>query len=201
VGLEDRDWYRDAQREREKQSQMDETRAKFSRFSGRNLGAGTVSATRTGLIPMLVFWCAVMGLLYLLMTHYLKPKQAQVLANGDLVINRSHDGHFYTTGTINGREARFMVDTGATLVGVSEEFAQKALMRGGVPMTFRTANGDQLGRVVDGVDVTIGPVSVSNVRVGVGLRMGDENDALLGQSFLSKFDITMTKNQLVLRSR
>jgi len=32
-------------------------------------------------------------------------------------------------------------------------------------------------------------------------RSGDENEALLGQSFLSKFDITMIKNQMVLRSR
>ncbi|MDO8448868.1 MAG: retropepsin-like aspartic protease, partial [Rhodoferax sp.] len=130
-----------------------------------------------------------------------KPKQARVLANGDLVINRSQDGHFYTTGTINGREARFMVDTGASLVSVSEKFAQKAFIRGGVPAMFHTANGDRPGRIVEGLGVSIGPVSVTNVKVGVGLNLGDENEALLGQSFLSKFDITMGKNQMVLRSR
>jgi len=201
MGKEDRDWYREAQREREKQRQIDETRNKFTAFSRKNLAAKAVSPTNTGLIPMILFWCAVMGLLYMLMTHYLKPKQAQVLANGDLVINRSQDGHFYTTGTINAREARFMVDTGATLVGVSETFAQKASLRGGIPTTFKTANGDQPGRIVEGVELAIGPVMVTNVRVGVGLRGSDENDALLGQSFLSKFDITMSKNQMVLRSR
>jgi aspartyl protease family protein len=188
-------------RERDKQRKIDETREKFSRFSSKHLGARSVSPTKTGLIPMMIFWCAVMSLLYVLMTHYLKPKQVQVLANGDLVINRSQDGHFYTTGTINGREAKFMVDTGATLVGVSEEFARKAFIRGGVPTTFKTANGDQAGRVVEGVGVSIGPVSVTNIKVGVGLRMGDENQALLGQSFLSKFDITIVRNQMVLRSR
>jgi aspartyl protease family protein len=31
--------------------------------------------------------------------------------------------------------------------------------------------------------------------------MGDDNEALLGQSFLSKFDMTMNKNQMVLRAR
>ena len=150
---------------------------------------------------MMVFWFAVMGLLYVLMTHYLKPKQAQVLANGDLVINRSQNGHFYAMGSINGREARFMVDTGATFVDVSEEFAQKASIRGGVPTTFKTANGNSPGRIVDGIAVSIGPLSVTNIRVGVGLRGDDENEALLGQSFLSKFDITMSKNQMVLRLR
>ena len=201
MGIEDRDWHRDAQREREKQRQMDDTRARFAVFSSKHLGEKAISPTRTGLIPMMIFWCVVMGLLYLLMTHYLKPKQAQVLANGDLVIKRSQDGHFYTTGIINGQEVKFMVDTGASLVSVSEAFAQKARMQGGVPTTFRTANGDHPGRVVDGVGVAIGPVRVSNVKVGVGLRMGDDNAALLGQSFLSKFDITMGKNQMVLRAR
>lgn len=201
MGMQDRDWYREALREREKQRQIDETRAKFSVFSRKHLGAKAVSPTKTGLIPMMIFWCVVMGLLYMLMTNYLKPKQAQVLANGDLAINRSQDGHFYTTGTINGKEAKFMVDTGASLVSVSEEFAKKAFIRGGVPTTFKTANGDRPGLVVEGVGVSIGPVSVTNVKVGVGLRGGDENDALLGQSFLSKFDITMSKTQMVLRSR
>jgi aspartyl protease family protein len=201
MGVEDRDWYRDAQREREKQRQIDETRGKFAGFSRQHLGAKAVSPTKTGLIPMMLFWFVVMGLLYLGMAHYLKPRQVHVLANGDLVINRSHDGHFYTTGTINGREAIFMVDTGASLVSVSEKFAQKASIRGGVPTTFKTANGDRSGRVVNDVAVTLGPVTLSNVRVGVGISGGDENDALLGQSFLSKFDININKNQMVLRAR
>lgn len=160
-----------------------------------------MSPTKTGLIPMMVFWCVVMGLLYLAMTHYLKPKQVQVLANGDLVIKRSYDGHFYTLGTVNGRDAKFLVDTGASLVSVSEAFAQQALIRGGVPTTFKTANGDRLGRVVEGVGVAIGPVRMSNVKVGVGISAGEENEVLLGQSFLSKFDITINKNQMVLRAR
>lgn len=47
-------------------------------FSRKHLGAKALSPTKTGLIPMMIFWCAVMGILYVLMTHYLKPKQAQV---------------------------------------------------------------------------------------------------------------------------
>lgn len=198
MGVQDRDWYRDAQIERERRHQIAETRSKFSR---KHLGTKPASATWSGLIPMLVFWFVVMGLVYGLMTRYLKPKQAQVMSNGDLVISRSQDGHFYTTGKINGREAKFLIDTGATLVGVSEQFAQKAFIQGGVPTTFKTANGNNPGRIVEGLSVSIGPVSVTNVKVGVGLRMDDEDQALLGQSFLSRFDITMNKDQLTLRSR
>ena len=201
MGLQDSDGDQNLQREREKQRQIDETRARFSTFSQNNLGKKSVSPLKTGLIPMMIFWCVVMGLLYVGMTHYLKPKQAQVLANGDLVITRSKDGHFYAIGKINGREARFMVDTGASLVSVSEAFAQKAMLGTGVPATFRTANGDRPGRIVEGLSVSIGPVSVTHIKVGVGLQGGDESDALLGQSFLSKFDISMSKNEMVLRAR
>ncbi len=199
MGMQDKN--SQAEGERQKQRQIDKTRSKFALFSRKHLSAKVMSPTETGLIPMLIFWCAVMGLLYMAMTYYLKPKQAQVTANGDLVISRSQDGHFYTMGSINGREVKFMVDTGATLVNVSEAFARQAKIRGGVPTTFRTANGDQPGSVVDDAVVSIGPVNVTNVRVGVGLRMGDDDQALLGQSFLAKFDITMKGNQMVMRPR
>jgi aspartyl protease family protein len=201
MGLDDSDGDRAAQREREKQQQIDATRAKFAAFSRQSQGAKPPSALKQGLLPMLVFWCAVMGLLYLLMTHYLKPKQAEVRANGDLVIERSQDGHFYATGTLNGKSARFLVDTGATVVAVGEQFSQEAGIVGGTPTTFQTANGVSQGRVVNDVEVAIGPLRVSNVRVGVGLRLGQDNDVLLGQSFLSKFDVLMNKDQLVLRPR
>lgn len=209
MSIEDRDGYRDAQRELEKQRQLDDTRHKFASFSVKHLGrkavpppsSGARAPRQTGLIPMMIFWFAVMGLLYVLMTHYLKPKQAQVLANGDLVILRARDGHFYAPGTVNGRDVTFMVDTGASLVSVSEPLAQAASIRGGAPTVFHTANGTHPGRVVGGVRVTVGPVSVTNVKVGVGLVMGDDKQALLGQSFLSKFDISMSQNQMVLRAR
>jgi aspartyl protease family protein len=205
MGVEDRDWHRDAQRERDKQRQLDDTRHKFASFTSNNMRRNSPpqasSPRQTGLIPMLLFWFAVMGLVYGLMTYYLKPKQSQVLANGDLVIPRAQDGHFYTPGSINGREVLFVVDTGASLVSVSEPLAQAAGLRGGVPTTFHTANGERSGRVVSGVDVSVGPVRVSNVRVGVGLSLGDDNQALLGQSFLSKFDISLGQNQMVLRAR
>ena len=61
--------------------------------------------------------------------------------------------------------------------------------------------GDRPGRIVEGLSVAIGPLSVTNIKVGVGLSGGDESDALLGQSFLSKFDMTMSNNQMVLRAR
>lgn len=194
MGIQDRDWWREAQKERERK----EDRA---RRASRPKSWANASATKTGLIPMMLFWCAVMGLLYGLMTHYLKPKPMKVATNGDLVITRAHDGHFYVAGTVNGKVANFMVDTGATLVSVSDEFANQARLQGGEPTTFKTANGDRPGRVVTDVAVSVGPVTVPDVRVGIGLTGDKVSDALLGQSFLSRFDVMMNKDQMVLRPR
>jgi aspartyl protease family protein len=206
MGLQDRDWYRDAMREKEKQQQLDATRSKFSSFTDKHLvgkhGPKVVKPARElGLLPLMLFWIVVMGLLYGAMTYYLKPKQAKVLANGELMIQRSQDGHFYTLGKVNGIEVTFMVDTGASLVTISETLAQKASLSDGTPTIFQTANGKTKGRVVEGLSVTIGPVAVTNIKVGVGLVGGNADEALLGQSFLSKFDISMNKDQLILRPR
>jgi len=96
--------------------------------------------------------------------------------------------------------ANFMVDTGATLVSVSDEFANQSLLQGDEPTTFKTANGDRSSRVVTDVVVSVGPVTVPDVRVGIGLTCNKASDALLGQSFLSRFDV-MNKDQMVLRPR
>ena len=135
------------------------------------------------------------------MTYYLRPQQVRIQANGDLVIQRALDGHFYAPGRIQGREVMFLVDTGASLVTVSETFARQAQLTGGTSTVCRTANGDRPGRIVEGIPVQIGPVEVNRVRIGIGLSVGDDNQALLGQSFLSKFDVILGKDQMVLKPR
>jgi hypothetical protein len=55
------------------------------------------------------------------------------------------------------------------------------------------------------VPVSLGPASasaaVSGVRVGVGLVGLDADTALLGQSFLSKFEVVLSGDKMTLRRR
>lgn len=153
-------------------------------------------------LGIILFWVLIMGGLYLAMNHYLKPRQPEVSANGSLVIPRARDGHFYAQGMVNGQPVQFLVDTGASLVTVSEAFARQAQLPQGEPATFNTANGELRGRIVAGMSVSVGPVRVSNLRIGVGLvGQAGAGYALLGQSFLSKFDVLLQKDQLVLSQR
>lgn len=188
MGMQDRDWWKEAQKER--------TRKKI--HSNNTALPGSLKWGPTAIV---IFWLAVMGLLYAGMTHYLQPKPVSISATGDLVIPRARDGHFYASGRVNGKPVNFLVDTGASLVTVSEEFAKSAGISTGVPTLFKTANGDLRGRIVSGIPITLGPVSVSSVRVGVGLVGDDAGNALLGQSFLSRFEIVLSKEQMILRHK
>lgn len=173
-------------------------------FSGQHSMKETPTPSaslRWGPLAIVLFWLAVMGALYVVMGQVLKPPPVVVSSSGDLVIPRARDGHFYVQGQVHGQAVTFLVDTGASLVVVSEEFARAAGMARGEPTTFRTANGELPGRIVSGVAVSVGPASVSGTRVGVGLVGHDARVALLGQSFLSRFEIVLSGDSMVLRSK
>lgn len=153
------------------------------------------------MLAFLAFWLLVMGVLYLGMQQYLKPARATVLSDGSLRIPRAKDGHFRVAGSINGQSVRFMVDTGASMVSVTDELAAKAGLSGGTQAIFRTANGERQGRVVRADEVRVGPLAVGNVRVGTGYTGDEDDDALLGQAFLRHFDVRMRGDEMLLQPR
>lgn len=172
---------------------MGNNSAKEAGVAGAGLGWGPLA--------IVLFWMAIMAVLYALMTQVLKPPPLVVLASGELSIPRARDGHFYAQGHIQGKPVTFLVDTGASLVVVSEAFARDAGLAPGEPTTFRTANGELRGRIVSGLTVSVGPASISGTRVGVGLVGPDAGVALLGQSFLSKFELLLSGDTMILRAK
>lgn len=119
----------------------------------------------------------------------------------ELVVKRSPDGHFWLKGHINGVPLKFMVDTGATSVSVSEEFASLANLRGGRSIVVTTASGKARARLIEGVSVTASIFTVPKVNVSVGLAGLERDEALLGQSFLSMFEVTMDERQMIIRNK
>lgn len=154
-----------------------------------------------GPLAIVLFWLAIMGALYAVMSHVLKPPPLVVSASGELSIARARDGHFYAQGQVAGKPVTFLVDTGASLVVVSESFAREAGLAPGEPTAFRTASGELPGRIVSGLTVSVGPASISGTRVGVGLVGPDPGVALLGQSFLSRFELLLSGDTMILRAK
>jgi len=110
------------------------------------------------------------------------------------------DGHFRLRGFINNHPAVFLVDTGATYISVSDDFARRANLQAGSLVKLNTANGVRAGQLVKGVTVIVGSFAVPAATVAVGTT-GQGGDVLLGQSFLRNFDITMNDRQMVIRTR
>jgi aspartyl protease family protein len=182
MGSEDRDYWH-----KEKSKNTGSFLARFEAFT-----------QKTSMLWIGVFWLTVMGVLYLAMSHYSSQRQTVVTSNGVLTIQKDRDGHFYIPGSINGQDVMFVVDTGATIISVSDEVARLAKLPEGEPAQFNTAAGSRQGTIVSGVTVQVGSFSASNMRVSTGLQMGDGKEALLGQNFLSKFKMSVDGNQLTL---
>src|SRR6478735_7563396 len=75
-----------------------------------------------------------------------------------IVLTAGTGGHFVTQGSINGRAVQFMVDTGATGVGLSVGDAERIGLnyKSGQPIRINTANGQTAGWLVRLGSVRIG---------------------------------------------
>jgi aspartyl protease family protein len=106
-----------------------------------------------------------------------------------IVLPAGPGGHFVTSGQINGRAVRFMVDTGATTIALGQGEAQAIGLdyTQGQRVLMNTANGQAAGWLVTLSAVTVGEVTVANVQAVV--MPSGMPYVLLGNSFLSRFQM------------
>lgn len=99
-------------------------------------------------------------------------------------ITRSFDGHFYVTAQVNGVPIRFMIDTGASMVALSPEDADRA----NVPLDGRMAMARTAGGTVEMTQTRIDSIGVGGLtaRAVRGAVVDELDHSLLGQSFLSQ---------------
>ena len=122
--------------------------------------------------------------------------------NGNkIVLSAGSGGHFLSQGTINGRAVHFMVDTGASAVGlgVSEAVRVGVDYKAGRQVRLQTANGMVPGWLVKLSSVRIGDVEIHEVDAVVSADSMPY--VLLGNSFLSRFQMRRDNEQMVLERR
>jgi len=113
---------------------------------------------------------------------------------------RRADGHFYVTAYVNGTPVTFLIDTGATVVALTQDDA-RAVGIDFSPDEFvpiaRTANG-----LARGKEVTLGKVAIEGKEATEIDAVVMENGfhSLLGQAYLSRITgVQMNGDYMILR--
>ncbi len=117
-------------------------------------------------------------------------------------IPRGQDGHYQTTGFINGRSVEFMIDTGASAVALNINDAER------LGIDFRAGQIGQAstaGGIVNTFQLLLPKVSVGNITVNqvqATVVVGNfPTKILLGNSFLGRVEMREEAGVLVLRSK
>jgi aspartyl protease family protein len=118
-----------------------------------------------------------------------------------LILHADAQGHFFTTGTINGVSVRFLVDTGASMISLGASDARRMGLdfNRGQKGISQTANGQ----------VVVSKVQVDNVRIGgmtlhqvdVVIHQSDLPIALLGMSVLNRMEMQREGSTMTLKKR
>jgi aspartyl protease family protein len=125
------------------------------------------------------------------------------IGNGyaETVLNRSDDGHFYADVMINGAPVHAMIDTGASIIALTRDDAQRAGLSFSAEEftgTAQTAGGVTAVKPVMLDRVAMGPLEANQVEAAIitdGLTQ-----TLLGQSWLRRVGtVTIEGDRMVLR--
>jgi aspartyl protease family protein len=118
-----------------------------------------------------------------------------------IVITAESGGHFFVSGLINGHTVRFIVDTGATSVSMSEAEANRIGIdyKNGSLGYVNTANGVAFVHRVSLATIRIGDVQVYDVDATV--LPASLPYVLLGNSFLERFQMRRENDLMTLEKR
>ena len=123
-----------------------------------------------------------------------------VVAGDRIEVPRAPDGHYYLTVEIEGVPVRFVVDTGASQIVLSQSDAERiGLDTKSLAYLGRayTANGEVRTAPVRLESLVVGPVRHENLRAVV--NQGEMGQSLLGMEYLQRFSsIEITGGRLVL---
>ncbi len=115
-----------------------------------------------------------------------------------LTLDQDPQGHYRVPGTINGKPAKFLLDTGATDVAVPASAARKLGLEGRIEGIAHTANGTAKIYLTRIRELRIGNITLVNLSASILPGMeGDE--ILLGMSALRNLELVQRGDRLTLR--
>lgn len=127
------------------------------------------------------------------------PTEA-VVRGDSLEVPVAEDGHFYLTAEVNGANVLFVVDTGATDIVLTRRDADRVGLEPDTLNYFgtaMTANGRVATAPVRLGSFTLG--SVTETGLPAVVNGGALDTSLLGMSYLGRFEMTLTRERLILK--
>ncbi len=161
---------------------------------------------RAGAIMTVAGWLLFGVLLFIFFNNLLEkqrnPNQdVATVYRGDVrevVLQRNKYGHYVTSGKINGQEVVFLVDTGATNIAIPESTARRLGLKKGQSFLAQTANGVTKAWFTRLDSVSIGEITLTDVRASILSNAGTD-EVLLGMSFLKHVELQQQGDRLTLR--
>jgi aspartyl protease family protein len=118
----------------------------------------------------------------------------------DVVLQRAANGHFYVETDVNGTTVRMLADTGASVVALGEDDAERIGLDPDsldYVLSVSTANGSARAAVVVLDEVRVGSIVRHDVRAVVARGL---SGSLLGMSFFNTLSqVSMESDELVLK--
>ena len=109
-----------------------------------------------------------------------------IQAGEELRIPMAEDGHFWVEASVNGHEAPFLVDSGASFTTISRETANQAGVETGMRVALvETANGTVQMRKARVDNFSVGAIHRSDFAIQVNDHDGSN---VLGMNFLSSLE-------------
>lgn len=128
-----------------------------------------------------------------------EPESVRIDNQTEVRLQQNRAGHYVTAGTINGVPVEFMIDTGATDVAIPAHLQERLGLIPTGSALAQTANGVVRVARTELNSVSIGDITVYDVRANLNPGMNGEQ-ILLGMSVLKQLEFTQRGEWLILRT-
>lgn len=122
-----------------------------------------------------------------------RPRPIETISDAGVLLDRTFDGHFYLTGSINDREVAFLVDTGASTIAIGQTLAEQLDLGPCRPRQYATAAGNVRGCESVARQVEVAGLRLPDVPVAV---LPGADTILLGMNVLRHFRIEQQGRQM-----
>ena len=164
-----------------------------------------------------IFWVAVSFAVIFAIADNLLSRQAssysithpndfvQRLLSGDPIeitpkgisISADRSGHYSGVGMINNQKMAFMIDTGATLVAVPKDLAERTGLNFGAQVVSQTAAGNVLAFQTTIPTLQMGSITLTNTHAVIHEKL---EVVLIGMTVLKNFKVTQFDGKMAIES-